>query len=373
MNSRERVNKAINFKEPDRIPIDWGQGIVTGIHEKAYRNLLDYLGWDEVIVMSDPVQRLAMPSEKVLEYFNVDTRYIFLNPPSGWKYETDDEGKWYDEFGAKYYRTENYCDFREYPLANAVTIDDLKQFKFRDPEDPARFKGLREKAKDLYENTEYALVAGSYPSLYYIAWALRGYQNFLLDTAADEKFSNYIMDMILEWSTALYNKYLDEIGEYLEMMWSGDDWGDQLGPLTNPVDFRKNVLPRIKKIHKVLKSKSSAKLAYHCCGSMTWCMDDLYDSGVDIIQPVQANAYDMTDSKKIKEMTYGRLVIHGGLDNQGTFHLDKETVKKAAEEKILAFKPGGGYLFSCGHNIQSNCPPENLIALFEAYKLNCDY
>jgi uroporphyrinogen decarboxylase len=113
MNSRERVRLALNFKEPDRIPVDWGQVVVSGIHEKAYRNLLEYLGWEEEIVISDPVQRLALPSERVLEYFGVDTRYIFINPPHDWKYEPDGQGRWYDEFGARYYRTENYCDFRE--------------------------------------------------------------------------------------------------------------------------------------------------------------------------------------------------------------------------------------------------------------------
>jgi uroporphyrinogen decarboxylase len=373
MNSRERIRLAINFKEADRIPVDWGQAVVSGIHETAYRNLLDYLGWEEEITISDPVQRLAQPSERLLEYFGVDTRYIFAKPPSGWVYDEDEDGNWVDEFGTKYYRTENYCDFREYPLANAVTIDDLRQYKFRDPEDPARFEGLRERAKQLYENTDYAVVAGSYPSLYYIAWVLRGYQTFMLDTALDETFANYILDMIMDWSMAYYGKYLDEIGDYIDIMWSGDDWGDQQGPLINPVEFRKNVAPRFKKLISFMKTKSKAKMSYHSCGSVTWCMDDLYDCGVDIIQPVQPSAKGMGDAGKIKEMTYGKLVIHGGLDNQGTFHLGKESVRKSVEEKIAAYKPGGGYLFASGHNIQSNCSPENILTIFETYKANCNY
>ena len=35
MTSRERINKALNFLEPDRVPIDLG-GFQTGIHKKAY-------------------------------------------------------------------------------------------------------------------------------------------------------------------------------------------------------------------------------------------------------------------------------------------------------------------------------------------------
>ena len=99
MTPRERVNMALNFKEPDRIPIDWGMSTVSGIHERAYRNLLDYLGMNEEIVISDAVQRLARPSEAILQKFHVDTRYIFCNPPSFWEYHEEEDGSWRDEFG----------------------------------------------------------------------------------------------------------------------------------------------------------------------------------------------------------------------------------------------------------------------------------
>jgi uroporphyrinogen decarboxylase len=72
-------------------------------------------------------------------------------------------------------------------------------------------------------------------------------------------------------------------------------------------------------------------------------------------------------------MTYGKMVIHGGLDNQGCFHKSKEEVIAMVEEKINSFKPGGGYLFGSGHNIQANCPPENILAIFETHKRLCNY
>ena len=62
MTSRERVLAALNFQIPDRVPIDLG-GFQSGIHKKAYMELLRYLGKDEEIVMLDPVQQLVRPSE----------------------------------------------------------------------------------------------------------------------------------------------------------------------------------------------------------------------------------------------------------------------------------------------------------------------
>ena len=40
--SRERVLKAVNHQQPDRIPIDLG-GFQTGIHRKAYEDLIEHL------------------------------------------------------------------------------------------------------------------------------------------------------------------------------------------------------------------------------------------------------------------------------------------------------------------------------------------
>ena len=100
MNSRERIRTTLNYKEPDRIPIDWGIMNIVGITEFAYKNLIEYLGIKhEKYEISDPVQRLAVPCEEVLERFGVDTRVIFPNPPTGYRYKPNENGDFYNEHG----------------------------------------------------------------------------------------------------------------------------------------------------------------------------------------------------------------------------------------------------------------------------------
>ena len=367
MTSRERILKAISFEEPDRVPVDWGMINVSGIHETAYRSLIKYLDMSEVITISDPGQRLALPSEEILQMFNVDTRVIWTNPPSNWVFQEEENGNWTDEHGVYFVRNNYYCDFRKHPLESAVTIEDLKKFKMNDPEDCARFAGLRDKARDLYENTDYALVGGNLASIYYIAWSLRGYENFMADTAYDETFSNYILDMIVDWWKAFMARYLEEIGEYIQIMWAGDDWGSQDGPLIRPEEFRRNVAPRFKDLIRFMKDRCDAKVAYHSCGSVLWCIDDLIDAGVDILQPLQANALHM-EAQNLRDKYHGKLVFHGGLDNQGKFSMDKQTVIDDCKEKIRIFAPGGGFIYGTGHNIQPDCPPENIMAIFDTVK-----
>jgi len=75
MTSRQRVTLALDHIEPDRVPFDLG-GFQTGIHLQAYRGLTAHLGLQEDPDVLDPVQQLAVPSERILQRFHVDIRYI---------------------------------------------------------------------------------------------------------------------------------------------------------------------------------------------------------------------------------------------------------------------------------------------------------
>jgi uroporphyrinogen decarboxylase len=35
------------------------------------------------------------------------------------------------------------------------------------------------------------------------------------------------------------------------------------------------------------------------------------------------------------------------------------------QERLKAFAPGGGYVFTQVHNVQANVPPENVVAMFD--------
>ena len=308
MTHRDRIKKAINYEEPDRLPVDNG-GVVSGMHEVAYRNLLDHLEMEDNITIYDPVQRLALVKDEILNLLGVDTRYIFANPPSFWRFEEKENGSWNDEFGTGYIRSEFYCDFM-YPVMRNATLKDLKEYKFPDPKDTARFEGLREKANRLYEHSDYALIGGNIPSLFYLGWVFRGMENFMMDIVINKDFADYLMDKIVEWNISFLDGYLSEIGDFIEYQWIGDDWGIQNGPLISPDMFKDMVTPRFKKIIDFIKSKTSAKVIYHTCGATYWVMEDLIEIGVDIVQPLQANAAGNEDAARLKRDFGKRIVFH---------------------------------------------------------------
>src|SRR5512140_320161 len=107
MTPRERLLKALNHEQPDRVPIDLG-GNQTGIHRNAYQALLRHLRIRDEVQIMDAVQQLARPCEAVLERLHVDTRYVFAGAASSWKgrieHNVRDGRGWQDlvdEFGVR--------------------------------------------------------------------------------------------------------------------------------------------------------------------------------------------------------------------------------------------------------------------------------
>ncbi|MGA2480700.1 MAG: uroporphyrinogen decarboxylase family protein [Spirochaetia bacterium] len=173
-----------------------------------------------------------------------------------------------------------------------------------------------------------------------------------------------MLDAVMDWMIAYGQAIMAEIGDLIEFFWVGDDWGAQGGPFYSPELFRRVFAPRIAKLIGAIKSRTSAKCAYHCCGAVRWVIPDLIDAGVDILHPLQPNAAGNGDSAQIKAEFGSRLSFHGGMNNQGLFHDGPAELQADTLGRLRDLAPGGGYIFSSGHNIQANMPSENIAMLF---------
>jgi uroporphyrinogen decarboxylase len=375
LTSRERVLYAINHKEADRVPIDLG-GFQTGIHKKAYEALVEHLGLDEEIVILDPVQQLAKPSEAVLQKFHVDTRYISAHGPDGFKGGIErnmrDGRLWHDlkdEFGVVWSMPDEqrlYMDISHHPLADA-TVRDIADYPFPRGDDPSRFSGVREYVLSLRKETPYAICTGISGVVYEYCWYMRGLERWFMDTIENVDFCEALLDKTLKFWMDFHKGFMAEVGDLVDVVMIGDDLAGQSGPLFSGQFYKKVVKPRQKKLVQYIKSRTPAKIWYHTCGNCTPLIAELVDNGVDILNPVQISAEGM-DAKGLKEK-FGRDVVFwgGGCDSQHIlpFATAKE-VKADVRSYIEIFKPGGGYVFNNVHNIQAGVPAENIIAMYEA-------
>lgn len=373
MNPRERVVMTLEHEEPDRVPIDLSGTQGSGIHVVAYRNLANRIGMDPNCGLLDMALQLAAPSEDMLRSFNSDFRAVCMRPKKGFEIHEflDETGRqcFVDEWGIRWGKSRYYYDMMENPLKEP-TLDALERFPWPDPYESGRTEGLAEQVKRLYKKTDFAIVAGiagpTAAGFFEQAWAMRGFPKFLADLLARPEFVDALLDRLLETYLDFYEMYLDIVGEYVQLVEWGDDYGMQIAPLISPTLFRRYFKDRNKKFFDLVKSKTDAKIFFHSCGSIYPFIEDLIEVGVDVLNPIQPLAANM-DHVRLKKEFGSRLSFHGGLDIQRL--LPRGTPKEVEDgvRRLLTnMASGGGYLFAAAHNIQADVPPENVLSMFEA-------
>ena len=375
MTSRERVHAALNHQTPDRVPLDLG-GFQTGIHKRAYIELLRFLEREEEIIMLDPVQQLVRPSEEVLKLFHIDFRYVTAKGPEGFDgsiRENFRDGRlWHDlkdEFGVVWSMPDDqglYMDISHHPLAEA-SPDDIATYPFPDGSDPSRFRGLRGEVLQLREQTDYAISTGIGGVVYEICWYMRGLERWFMDMLENPVFCESLLDQTLKFWLDYYTGFMGEIGDIIDVVMIGDDLAGQGGPLFNPAFYKRVVKPRQRQLVQHIKSLTDAKIWYHTCGSCVEFIPELLDNGIDILNPVQITGKGM-DPDFLKEVYGSELVFWGGgIDSQHVLPFARpDEIKKHVRANVEVFKQGGGYVFNNVHNIQAGVPPENIIAMYEA-------
>lgn len=92
----------------------------------------------------------------------------------------------------------------------------------------------------------------------------------------------------------------------------------------------------------------------------------LIEEGVDILNPVQVSAAGM-DTKELKR-EFGKDITFwgGGVDTQRILPYGKpQEVRDEVKRRIEDLAPGGGFVFAAVHNVQSDVPAENFMAMWE--------
>ncbi len=375
MTSRERVQVALDHKEPDRVPIDLGGSVVTSIGITPYKALRRHLGLPEKeIRTAELVQQIAFVDEDVMEMLGADVLPVFSNPPSGYTVvleESESGGTSFkDEFGAVLEKPKGclYYDWREFPLPEP-SIKALEIMSWPDPTDIARCTGLRERTLELRSKTDYALfgMAPCGHDLLNQFFRVRGMENALMDLVLDEDFAEAFLERLTTTIMKAQELFLDEVGDLVDVHFAADDISGQLGPLISPQCYRRLVKPRWARIISLIKSKTKAKVFYHTCGAVDEFIPDLIDIGVDILNPVQVSAVGM-DSAVLKRK-YGDNICFwgGGCDTQTVLPGGSPSqVRDEVKARVGDFAPGGGFVFNPVHNIQPGVSSENIVAMFDA-------
>ena len=404
MKSRERVERAINFQEADRVPIDLGGLKASGIAVETYDRLRRHLGLDGTPRVADSPGMIAVVEEAVRKRFSVDVAPVDLSmvpglmtPREQWvprrlfsgtdvlfsphtRIREEADGSWVllnaDGAPTSFHMPKDGYYFDDVSINRGKGIDPGKFRPVDDIPDQV-LKQMEDYSSRLYQETDYAL----------LGWG--GGVCFLGLSVITDPRSNVTMGMPDEWMMMLLtekatchemmNRSVEASIKCLTLLhqavgdrcfaWgiASDDSGTQRGEFINPNLWAEMMKPHYRKLCAWIHRNTRWKTFLHCCGSIYHLIPHFIEAGIDILNPVQTSAANM-DPARLKKQ-FGRQIVFwgGGCDTQSVLGgRAPAEIREHVRERLGIFAPGGGYVFNQVHNIQRNVPTENVIAMLEA-------
>lgn len=365
MTSRERVLAAMSHQQPDKVPIDLGGTRDSSIVVEGYEKLKEYLNIEADNELCDRMMRVVKVDERVLKALDIDTRAVW---PGSTTKGGEDLGprRYKDAWGVERIHPDGsyYFDQTSFPLSGEITMSDLANYPWPDPDDPGLIRGLKEQIQRIRETTDCAAILTIPAPFVHITQYLRGFEDWYCDFVLNTKVLEALFDAVLEITMEIAKNELLEVGQEVDIVICADDLGAQQGTQISKEDYRKYVKPRHEKYYRQVHDLSPAKLLFHTCGSVSTIIEDLIEIGVDILNPVQITAANM-DPVELKRKYGERITFWGAMDNHTILPRGSVSdVKRMVEERIEQMGEGGGYVLSSCHNIQPDVPVENIIAMF---------
>ena len=416
MTSRERVLRAFEHREPDRIPVDFSGHRSSGIAALAYVKLRDALGLPgRPIRIYDSIQQLAIVDEDVRSRFGVDV----IEMGRGFSLADEDWRDWTLPGGASCQlpawvpveRRQNewvlkskdgrvlgrmpdgalYFEQTNYPFVDSDDLRDIpKAFEeclwlsssAAAPPGPA-FSGttgarlLQEGAARLRRSSERAIVGLFGGSIFETGQFLYRNDNFFMLLASEPARATAFLDALVEIHLKNLQGFLGAVGDSIDVIAFGDDLGMQTGPQISPEMYRAFFKPRHRRLWEAAKRLAPAgrggepgrppiRVMLHSCGGIRDLLPDMIDAGLDAVNPVQITCSGMEAAGLKRDFGKDIVFWGGGCDTQGVLLSGtpgevREHVKRQTD--VLA--AGGGFVFQQVHNILANVPPSNILAMFE--------
>jgi uroporphyrinogen decarboxylase len=163
----------------------------------------------------------------------------------------------------------------------------------------------------------------------------------------------------------LIRRVLETVGSRIDFVYVAEDLGTQDSLLMSPAAFRRFLKPRMAGIIDMVHSYG-VKVFHHDDGACRQLLPELIDMGIDVLNPIQWRCRGM-DREGLARDFGGRLVFHGGVDNQQTLPFGTpEDVRREVQENVRIFRKCRGYVVAPCHNIQANTPTANVLAMYES-------
>ena len=344
MTSVDRVMKALNFEEPDRVPrydSFWPEFTEKWRLKKApATDPIDYYGIDMVVV--EPDESIWPSGKQILE--RSGNSYL---ERTGW--------------GNVYRRVKGQQLFEEIEPGISERVDPDK-LEFEDPLQDTRYEqaGLRTKT---YSEKSLAIF-GKTGGPFLRAAHLRGMENFLLDIFDDPGWVVAFVERIVEHLIQIGTEQIRKFG--LENTGIGifDDIAATNGLIMGLESYQKLFYPSLQKMVRAYKDAGAAKVFHHCDGYVGDVLDLWVEAGIDAVNPLEFRAG--LDPVRTRDKYDGKLAVIGGVDNCDI--LPRGSREEVFDHVLHVLEAGqGGGLVISAHSIG----PDISVDTYDYYSQLC--
>ena len=308
------------------------------------------------------------------QYFDMDVpRVIGLRKPEG--FEPPDFMAYFEDadLGDDYRITEVGCarvrgDFYHFdhlvsPLRNAASFKEIEEFPI---ETCQGWTGDHMAGEAEAHHAAGEFVQSVSGPTYENAWAIRGYEQFLMDLAVQPEWAESILDRLTERNVRRAQAAARAGADVLK---TSDDVANQNALMFSPDMWRKFLKPRMAKVYSAAREiKPDIAIWYHSDGNCRAIIDDLIEIGLTILNPVQPECMDLVEIQK----RYGdRLLFDAAVGTQSTFPWGTPDEMRAKVRELRDLF-GGTLLLAPTHVLEPEVPIDNILAFFEAASLPFD-
>ena len=193
-----------------------------------------------------------------------------------------------------------------YPLEH---IENWENYIWPDPHSQVFYEQPKERIAKIPDRKE-VVVAGSHRStLLERAWKLVGMENLFTMMVNKPDRIKWLLRHIMDFQLGVAKEYV-RLG--IELALLGDDFGTQQSLLFSPIFFEKFFKPQYQRIVDFYKSKDIL-ISFHSCGCIGGLVDEFLDLGIDILNPVQAEANNL---KVLRKNTMGKITLQGAVSTR---------------------------------------------------------
>jgi uroporphyrinogen decarboxylase len=338
--SREIVLDVFDFKEVERIP--------------------KWLGASpEFVTLA--ASTLNLPDEEAVRIrMGDDFRRVFSvwrgpNPP------LSPGATWRSPFGVERIGL-FYGEPKNHPLEGKWQIRDLEEYPWPDPS-WADISSVREQAAR-WEGS-YAVLGGEWAPFWHDAIDLVGMENLYYLMYDDEDYVDLLLGRINSYYLEASRATLESAGDLIDILFIGNDFGGQTGPLLGPELFDRFMKPHLA-AYADLAHSFGKKSMLHCCGGFRPLMPSIIEAGIDAVHALQPDCSGM-DPEGLKSDFGDQIVLNGGLDSRTVLiQGNPEIVREKTRELLAIMSPGGGYIGGASHDfILPETPVDNVLAMFD--------